>query len=446
MRLALPIAAGVLFQTLYFFVDLYFVAQIGPTAIAGVAAAGNIVFLVMALTQIINAGTLALLSQSVGRKDHGQALLVFNQASALSVAFALGTLVFGFPLSRFYMAAVGAGHDTIHAGIVYLEWYLPGLALQFVFTAMGAALRATGLVKPTMIVQAASLTLNIILAPILIAGWFTGHPLGVMGAGLASSIAVFAGVGMMVFYFLRHEKYVRFDAKQSWPRFEMWRRLILIGLPAGGEIGLLFFYTAVVFALIRHFGYPAQAGFGVGSRITQAVFLPGMAIAFAAGPIIGQNFGAGRAARVRTALRTAILYSSGVMIVLTLICQFGAEWLIRGFTQEPEVVQQGAIYLHIISWNFVATGIVYSCSALFQGLGNTWPSLFSTGSRIVTFIIPAVWMATWPNFRIEDVWYLSVATVTLQAATSLLLVMRELRRRVPDTLETEGVPLPGTIA
>jgi Na+-driven multidrug efflux pump len=110
------------------------------------------------------------------------------------------------------------------------------------------------------------------------------------------------------------------------------------------------------------------------------------------------------------------------------------------------VVQQGALYLHIISWNFLATGIVYSCSALFQGLGNTWPSLFSTGSRVLTFVIPAVWMSTWANFRIEDIWYLSVATVTLQAATSLLLVMRELRRRVPDTLEAEGVPLPGTIA
>jgi putative MATE family efflux protein len=446
VRLALPIAAGVLFQTLYFFVDLYFISSIGKAAIAGVSIAGNIVFLVMALTQIINAGTLALLSQAVGRKDHGQALRVFNQSSALAGASVIGTLVLGYALCRVYMAAESGDQAVVHAGAIYLSWYLPGLGLQFVFTAMAAALRATGLVKPTMIVQAASLTLNIILAPILIAGWFTGHPFGVMGAGLASSIAVFAGVGMMVFYFLRHEKYVRFDATQWWPRFEMWRRIVLIGFPAGGEIALLFFYTSIVLVFIAHFGTAAQAGFGVGSRLTQAVFLPGMAVAIAAAPIIGQNFGAGRAARVRTTLRTAILYCSGVMIILTLTCQFGAEWLIRRFTQEPDVVQQGALYLHIISWNFVATGIVYSCSALFQGLGNTWPSLFSTGSRVITFLIPAYWMSTWPNFRIEDIWYLSVATVTLQAATSLLLVARELRRRVPDTLEADAMPLPGTVA
>jgi len=70
VRLALPIAAGMIFQTLYYIVDLYFVSHLGEVAIAGVGAAGNIVFLVIALTQVINAGTMSLLSQAVGRKDH----------------------------------------------------------------------------------------------------------------------------------------------------------------------------------------------------------------------------------------------------------------------------------------------------------------------------------------------------------------------------------------
>ena len=68
-RLALPIAAGMIFQTLYYLVDLYFVAHLGEVAIAGVAAAGNIVFLVVALTQVVSTGTMSLLSQAVGRKD-----------------------------------------------------------------------------------------------------------------------------------------------------------------------------------------------------------------------------------------------------------------------------------------------------------------------------------------------------------------------------------------
>ena len=424
-----------IFQTLYYIVDLYFVSHLGEVAIAGVGAAGNIVFLVIALTQVINAGTMSLLSQAVGRKDHTSSNLIFNQSAALAGATALAVLVLGYPLSKAYMTAVGANQATTDAGTMYLACFLPGLALQFVLTAMGASLRATGLVKPSMIVQAVSVSLNIVLAPILIAGWFTGHPLGVAGAGYASSIAVTVGTLLMLAYFLRLQTYVRFVASEWRPRIAVWRRLLTIGLPAGGEFAFLFLYTAIIFALIRHFGDVAQAGFSIGNRLTQAIFLPGMAIAFAAGPLAGQNVGAGEVARVRATLRASVVFCSAVMLPLTLFCQLRPEWLVHVFTQDPAVVEQGRLFLRIISWNFVATGIIFSCSAIFQGLGNTVPSLISTGSRLVTFALPAAWMSTWPHFRIEDVWYLSVVTVTLQAATSLFLVQREFRRKFGDSAD-----------
>ena len=440
VRLALPIAAGMLFQTLYYMVDLYFVARLGEVAIAGVGAAGNAVFLIMALTQIIAAGTLSLLSHAAGRKDRAQARLIFNQSAALAAVFVAATFILGYPLAYLYMNAVAADHATAVAGYTYLSWYLPGLALQFAITAMGSALRGTGLVKPTMIVQAASLTLNIVLAPILIAGWLTGHPLGVAGAGLASSVAIIAGVGLLLVYFLRLETYVKFVASEWRPRFDIWWRMVMIGLPAGGEIAFLFVYTAVMYSLIRKFGDAAQAGFGLGTRLTQAVFLPGMAIAFAAAPIAGQNYGARQAARVRATLRAAVVFCSVVMLLLTLICQWHPDWLVRGFTHDPRVIEQSVIYLRIISWNFVATGIIYSCSAMFQALGNTWPALLSTSSRIFTFILPAIWIAGRPHFQIQQLWYLSVATVALQAATSLLLLAREFRLRLPYAPADGGTP------
>jgi Na+-driven multidrug efflux pump len=94
------------------------------------------------------------------------------------------------------------------------------------------------------------------------------------------------------------------------------------------------------------------------------------------------------------------------------------------------VVAVGATYLRVISLNFVATGLVFTCSGLFQALGNTWPSLASSASRLLTFVVPAVWMSTQPNFTLLHVWYLSVATVTLQALTSLTLLWREFNRRL----------------
>ena len=70
--MAAPIAAGMIFQTLYFLVDLYFVGRLGDAAIAGVGSAGNLAFLVMAMTQVLGVGTVALIAQAVGRKDQAE--------------------------------------------------------------------------------------------------------------------------------------------------------------------------------------------------------------------------------------------------------------------------------------------------------------------------------------------------------------------------------------
>ena len=76
LAMAAPIAAGMLAQTLYFLIDLYFVAQLGDAALAGVGAAGIAMFVVMALTQTLGVGTMALVSQAVGRKDPEDADLI----------------------------------------------------------------------------------------------------------------------------------------------------------------------------------------------------------------------------------------------------------------------------------------------------------------------------------------------------------------------------------
>ena len=431
LEMAAPMAAGMIIQTLYYLVDLYFVAKLGDAAIAGVGAAGNTMFIVLGLTQMLGVGTVALIAHAVGRQDQPDANLIFNQSLLLSVLCAALTLAGGYGLAGPYMRSIGADPATTAAGLTYLRFFIPGLALQFALVAMGSALRGTGIVKPTMTVQVLTLLLNIALAPVLIAGWGTGHPLGVAGAGLATSLSVAVGVVLMTIYFTRLEKYVSFHREQWRPRFETWKRMLGIGLPAGGEFALMFVYMAVIYWIIRDFGAAAQAGFGVGSRVMQAVFLPAMAIAFAAAPIAGQNFGARQPARVRETFKKSALMGSAIMLLVTLFCQLRPEWFILAFTRDRQVVAVGAQFLRYISWNFVASGLIFTCSGMFQALGNTWPSLLSTGTRLVTFALPALWLSRQPGFRLEQVWYLSMATVALQAITSLLLLRAQLRRRVP---------------
>jgi putative MATE family efflux protein len=436
VTMAIPMAAGMIFQTLYYFVDLYFVAQLGDAAVAGVSAAGNAMFVVLALTQVLGVGAVALIAHAVGRKDQADANLIFNQSLLIAALCGVLTLVLGYPLTRPYVATVGADPATISAGTTYLYWFLPGLALQFALVAMSSALRGTGIVQPTMIVQVVTVLLNAVLAPILIAGWGTGRPLGVAGAGLASTISVAAGVMLLWFYFVRLEKYVGFHGEQWQPRMVVWRRMLTIGLPSGGEFALMFLYTAVTYWVIRQFGAAAQAGFGIGARVMQGIFLPAMAIAFAVAPVAGQNFGARRPARVRETFRSAVTMGTMLMLLLTVLCQWRPEALIAFFSKESEVIEVGASFLRLLSWNFVASGVVFACSGMFQALGNTMPSLLSSATRLITYAIPAIWLSAQPGLRIEHIWYLSVATMLLQTAVSLALLRIQLRERL------RGIPAP----
>ncbi|TPQ33679.1 MATE family efflux transporter [Bradyrhizobium guangdongense] len=435
LAMAPPIMLGMVTIMICQLVDLYFVSGLGDAAVAGVAAAGNAGFLVNALMQVLGVGAVALIAHAVGRKDRLDANLVFNQSIALSVLFGLLTLAAGAALSRAYMRSIAADEATIEAGTTYLLWFTPALALQFATQVMGSALRATGIVRPTMLVQAFAVIINIALAPVLISGWGTGHPLGVAGAGLASSIAVLAGVVMLLAYFRKVERYVAFNPAQWRPRPRELKRILNVGLPAGGEFAMMFFFMAVVYFVLRDFGPAAQAGFGIGQRVLGLIHMPALSIALAAGPIAGQNVGAANAARVRETFVKTTLIVTVVMIGFMILAQLKPEWLLAGFSNDRETMEIAFLFLRIISFNMVAQGVIFTCSSMFQGLGNTRPVLLSSATRVFTYSLPAIWLSTRPGFRIEYVWYVSIAATTLQAALSLWLLRREFRKRLAPRVD-----------
>jgi putative MATE family efflux protein len=427
VALALPTAFGMLFQTLYLLVDLYFVAALGEAAVAGVGAAGTLMFVIMAMAQILGVSTVAMMSQAVGRKQPAEANQVFNQSMLLSVGLGVFTLLAGLLCADLYMQGIAADEATHQAGTTFLYFFIPGMALHFGLMCMASALRATGIVKPAMMIQVLTVLLNTILAPILIAGWGPGPALGVMGAGLASSISVSVGVLMLLYYFIKHEKYVKFDLSQWKPDFVVWRKIFHIGLPAGGEMLLMFVYFGLVYVLIQDFGAHAQAGFSVGGRIMQSIFMPTMAIAFAIGPMVGQNFGAGNAGRIRETFHSGLMLGVGVMLVVTIFMQINPYVLVRVFTKDDAVITVAGEFLKLVSLNFVAQGIVFGCSGMFQGLGNTRPAMLSSAFRLLIFIPLAFFVASLDGYEIHDIWYVSILSVWMQAGVSVLLVMRELK-------------------
>jgi putative MATE family efflux protein len=418
------------FQTLYFLVDLYWVGRLGKEAVAGVAIAGNLTFIVLAITQMLGVGITTLVSHATGQKDRDRALLVFNESLLLSALVGLLFFTIGMALRMPYVTALAADARTSELAADYLLWFIPAMSLQFAMVSMGAALRGTGNFKPGMVVQTATVILNIVLAPFLIFGWGTGRPLGVAGAAISSLVAIAVGAIWLSFYFVGRTAYLRFVRRDWRPDVALWRKILGIGLPAGAEFGLMAVYLFIVYAVTRRFGSAAQAGFGIGMRIIQAGFMPVVALGFAVAPVAGQNFGARHPQRVRDTFRAAAFMAAGAMLAWTCVCLLFSAPMVRLFSDDPQVVAVGAEYLHIVGWTFVASGVIFVGSSMFQAMGNTLPALIASFIRIVLVAIPLVVLSRLPGFALHWIWYLSVASITVQLAINLLLLRREFQLRL----------------
>ena len=417
------------FQTLYFLVDLYFVGRLGKEAIAGVGIAGNLTFVVLAITQMLAVGTTTLISHAAGRKEREHAQLVLTQSLLLAAFIGVVFLIVVTALRDSYVNTLSPDPVSGTRAIEYLSWFIPAMALQFPMVVMGAALRGTGNFRPGMIVQTATVLINILLAPALMFGWLTGSPMGVAGAGLASLVAITVGTIWLAIFFFEVNSYLKLHIQLT-PHGDMWGRILKIGLPAGVEFGLVAVYLFLVYTISRPFGAAAQAGFGIGQRIVQASFMPVVALGFAVAPVAGQNFGAHKAERVRETFRRAALMAVCLQMLVTLACQIVPGAMIRFFSADPTVVAVGAEYLVIISWSLVASGIIFVNGSMFQAMGNTIPPLIASITRIIIVAIPAVLLARRAGFELRWIWWLSVGATLLQLSMNVTLLMREFRAKL----------------
>lgn len=425
LRMSAFLMASMLGQALYLLADMYWVGRLGKESVAAVGLAANLMALTLALTQMMGVGTTTLISHAAGVKNQERARLVFNQSFVLSIAGGGSLCLLGFLLRHAYCAALAASLETVRLGATYLAWFVPALFLQFPLISMGAALRGAGVVKPTVAVLVLTVLLNLVLAPILIFGWGTGHPFGVQGAAMATFFALVLGVAGMFGYFAVREKYLAFDRSGRHPDFALWREVFRIGLPAGAELAILGIYLIIVYAAIRHFGAAAQGGFAIGARIMQSLILPAVAVGMANAPIVGQNFSAKHAARIRESFWAACAVASAVMLLLTALCRARADFLVRLFSRQDDVVAVAAGYLRLISLTFLATGLIFACTSVFQGLGNTRPPFLSSVIRLFAFAVPVLLLLD--RLTLQDIWLVSAASIWVQAIANCWFLRKELR-------------------
>ena len=329
-----------------------------------------------------------------------------------------------------YAAEQSASEGMRVATEQYLEWFIPAMALQFAMVAMGAALRGTGNFKPGMLVQTGTVVINMVTAPFLIFGWGPFPEMGVSGAAVATFISIVVGVAWISFYFIDAKAYLRFHFGHWKPQLRVWWDMLKIGLPAGAEFALMGVYMAVVYAITKPFGAPAQGGFTIGLRVIQSVFLPVVALGFAVAPVAGQNFAAHKGDRVRAAFRAAAGMAAVFMLIIGVAMYVGAAAVMRIFTEDPEAIGVGVEYLRIVVVTFVPSGITFVSSSMFQALGNTIPPLATSTLRILIAAVPAIFLARVAGFHLTWIWYLGAIAVVLQMTLNLILLQREFKLKL----------------
>src|SRR5262247_2329708 len=119
---------SMVFQTLYVLIDLYWVGRLGTDAVAAVGLSGNLLFIVLAATQMLGVGTTTLVSHATGARDKVRANLVFNQSQVLSLCVGLLFLLIAMATRGTYAAALSADEETRRLADDYLLWFIPSLA------------------------------------------------------------------------------------------------------------------------------------------------------------------------------------------------------------------------------------------------------------------------------------------------------------------------------
>jgi putative MATE family efflux protein len=434
--MALPVLATFIMQSMYALADLYFVGRLGGAALAGLGISLQSFFLVLAVAQSIGTGALALLSQFFGRGDHAQVQRVFRQVFWLSIVVGAAFWVFGFLTAQRFVATFTEDPAVVLQGVAFLNFFTGTFFTSVVLFSMSFAFRAVGdFVVPT-IMMALSVLLNVALDPVLIFGLGPIPAMGVAGAGLATLIAQCSALLGYVYIVTlsRRNKLL----KLSFPIVWNWRvvgQILRIGLPSSAQNLLMMAGLLVMYKFLSPFGASATAAAGVGFRIIQTAIFPGVAISVAVASVVGQNYGAQKFSRVKSALSWGVLFVALVLSAEYIVIAANPTFWASLFAKEPEIVSIGSQYLLISGAILPLYAMSFIATFGSQGLGRTVAPLVTGIVRTALGIAATLAVDYWFGLSVATIFWIGTAAGVVEVVCMtgvIALLWRKVLNR-PDS-------------
>lgn len=414
LALAIPVFASQLLEMSYHFVNGIWVGRAGLDALAALNAAAFFVWLVYSQMQVVSTGTASLVANRVGAGRREEARRVASQALTLGVVVAVLLGACGLLAHRPVLQAMGLSPSVVELGSAYLQvvfLILPMMALDEV---MAASLRGFGDTVTPTVVWGGVLVLNIALLPICVSGYggWTA-PLGIVGAGLATGIAMSGGV--IAYLALAAMGRLPFQiSAEGLLRRDFVPDILRIGFPTSFSAAIFSIVYMGLTRVISGFGTEAVAAVGIGHRVESLSYMTSMAFSLAALTMVGQNKGAGLLARASRCAWWAAGLAAALSLAFTAVMLAASVPLARLFADDAQTVAIASAYIRIVGLSQVFMAVEVVLEGAFSGAGDTIPPM-AIGVPLTLARIPVAWyVAQHLQMGIEGVWWVITALMIVR--------------------------------
>ena len=413
--LAIPMAIGMVFYTLYNMVGIYFAGKLSTSAQAGLGIGHLIYFFLIAFGFGLNAAMAGLIGNLLGKGNINGAKKIVAQGIVFSIFISVSLILLGFVFGSFTLNLVSEPGLYRYYASRYFHFLLMSLPAFLISYTCNGALQAQGDSLSMQRALTIAFFLSIVLTPFLIFGiprvWLG---LGFDGIILSAVIGQFAIMSYMIWKLCKSKLGLNMSISYIGLYQSSYYKIFNQMLPACLSFQMVIIGSLIVQFALKGFGEQALAGYNVALRIEQLLLLPILGMTQALLPIVAQNFGAQQYDRVRKALFYCWKFGVVMMIIAyPVIWVLGAK-ILAIFTTNREVIDIGVGYLRIDGLILPLYAMLFAVNSFLQGVARPasifWIGLFRQGILTGVFI----WMfISVLGFGVWGVW--------LGAGTSVIL-------------------------
>ena len=394
MALGIPTMIGMLINALYNLVDTYFVGGLGTDPMGAVTVAFPLGQIVVGLGLLFGNGAAAYLSRLLGRDDKSTANKVASTAIYSSVTIGAVVILFSVIFLEPILKQLGAIESVMPYAMAYTRIYIVFSIFNVFNVTMNNVVSSEGAAKTAMCALMAGAILNVALDPVFI----YVLDFGVAGAAIATALSQIVSTLVYLSYILRKKSVFSFSVKECCFAKEIMSEILKIGIPT-----LLFqILTSLSIGMInsaaKEYGGSALAAMGPVTKIMSMGTLVVFGFLKGFQPIAGFSYGAKKFARLREAIKTAIVWSTIFCVIFGFITAVFPTQIISMFTKDDvEMVRVGATALRANGLSFILFGFYTVYSFLFLVMGKAAEGCILGACRQgicfvpVILLLPTVW-------------------------------------------------------